>query len=164
MSIPPRLAFALALTFSCLSGHVLAQGFPAKPIRLLAYSGGAVEALMRQVGQEMQANWGQPLVWDNRPGANGMIAGEACARANADGYTLCMVAPSFLVLPLTNVRVPFDLGKDFAPVTNVVYTVLGLAVHPSLGANNLKDLVAVARNRPGQLNRSEEHTSELQSH
>ena len=145
-----RLALLLALL--AFTSGVQAQAYPAKPVRLISYSGAAVEALMRLIGHDMQANWGQPLVIENRPGANGIIAGEACARAAADGYTLCMVDRSFLVLPLTVAKLPFDVNKDFAPVTNVVYQVLALAVNPAVRASNLKELIAVARARPGQLN------------
>jgi tripartite-type tricarboxylate transporter receptor subunit TctC len=142
------MAFACALSL----GNAIAQSYPSKPIRLLSYSGAAVEALMRLIGHDMQANMGQPLVIENRSGANGIIAGEACARAPADGYTLCMVDRSFVILPLTVAKLPFDVNRDFAPVTNVVYTVLALAAYPSVGATNLKELVSVARARPGELN------------
>ena len=150
--MPAVRRITLIAALLIFTGAAHAQGYPAKPVRLITYSGAAVEALMRLIGHDMQANWGQPLVIENRPGANGIIAGEACARASADGYTLCMVDRSFLVLPLTVAKLPFDVNRDFAPVTNVVYTVLALAVNPSVGANNLKELIAVARARPGQLN------------
>ena len=151
--IPPVVQKTLVAIVCALSlGAPFAQSYPTKPIRLLSYSGAAVEALMRLIGHDMQANMGQPLVIENRSGANGIIAGEACARAPADGYTLCMVDRSFVILPLTVAKLPFDVNRDFAPVTNVVYTVLALAAHPSVGATNLKELVAVARARPGDLN------------
>src|SRR3954470_16929859 len=116
--MPMLKRLSLFLFLGAFAGATFAQSYPAKPVRLLAYSGGAIEGLMRFIGRDLQASWGQPLVIDNRPGANGMIAGDACAKAPPDGYTLCMVAPSFLVLPLTNASVPFDISKDFAPVTN----------------------------------------------
>ena len=149
-SVVPKVLMAFACALSL--GNAIAQSYPSKPIRLLSYSGAAVEALMRLIGHDMQANMGQPLVIENRSGANGIIAGEACARAPADGYTLCMVDRSFVILPLTVAKLPFDVNRDFAPVTNVVYTVLALAAYPSVGATNLKELVSVARARPGELN------------
>ena len=120
--------FARLVPVACLAiamaQSALAQTFPVKPIRLISGSGAAVEALMRQIGQEMQGGMGQPLVIENRPGGNGIIAGEACARATPDGYTLCMVDRTFPVLPLLASRLPFDVNKDFDPVTNVVFAVL----------------------------------------
>ena len=134
------------------SNYVFAQSYPSKPVRLLSYSGAAIETLMRVIGREMQNGWGQPLIIENRPGANGIIAGEACAHAPADGHTLCMVDRTFLSLPQTADQVPFDVYKDFAPVTNIVYPVLALAVHPSAGANSFGELIAAAKKRPGELN------------
>src|SRR4051812_19642258 len=126
---------ALLLALSLFTGASFAQAYPAKPVRLISYSGAAIETLMRLIGHDMQATWGQPLVIENRPGASGVIAGEACAKAPADGYTLCMVDRSFMVLPLTIAKLPFDVNRDFAPVTNVVYQVLALAVNPAVGAS-----------------------------
>ncbi len=147
----PALALAaLALGSPLQFAH--AQGYPSTPIRLLPGSGVAVEVLMRQIGQEMQAGLGQPLVIEARPGGTGIIAGEACAKSAPDGYTLCLVDRTFPMLPLLMSHVPFDVSKDFDPVTNVVFTVLALVVHPSVPARDLKELIALARAKPDQLN------------
>src|SRR4051794_31881720 len=97
--IVPAIRIALLYVLVTFTGFASAQPYPAKPVRLISYSGAAIEALMRVIGHDMQGNWGQPLVIENRPGANGVIAGEACAKAAPDGYTLCMVDRSFMVLP-----------------------------------------------------------------
>ncbi len=144
-----RLGLAAALAF--VSASVFAQ-YPAKPIRLISGSGAAVEVLMRQIGQEMQSNLGQPLVIEARPGGTGIIAGEACAKSPPDGYTLCLVDRTFPMLPLLMSKVPFDVQKDFDPVTNVVFVVLALVVHPSVPARNIKEMIEVARAKPGELN------------
>ncbi len=129
-------------------------GWPSKPVRLLSlYPPGAiVDTLTRQIGQEMTRAWGQPLVIDNRPGANGILATEACSKAAADGYTLCLFDRTIPLLPYLYRTLPFDVDKHFVPVTNLVYTVLALVVHPSVGASSLKELLAAAKARPGVLN------------
>ncbi|MFM9966930.1 MAG: Bug family tripartite tricarboxylate transporter substrate binding protein [Burkholderiales bacterium] len=129
-----------------------AQSYPVKPVRLISGSGAAVEGLIRQVTQEMYAGFGQPIVIENRPGGAGIVGGDACAKSAPDGYTLCMVDRTFMVLPLLTSKLPFDVAKDFEPVTNVVYAVLALVVNPSLKVNNLNELIAFTRAKPDAVN------------
>ncbi|MFM9972191.1 MAG: Bug family tripartite tricarboxylate transporter substrate binding protein [Burkholderiales bacterium] len=131
-----------------------AQTFPSKPIRIISqYPVGAlVDTLTRQVGQEMSKNWGVPVIVDSRPGANNIISMQACANAPPDGYTICHMGRSTQMLTALGVKLPFDLDRDFDPVTNMMYTVLALVAHPSVGANNLKELLDAARAKPGVFN------------
>lgn len=133
-----------------------AQPYPSKPIRLIMPfpAGAPVDTLTRQIGHEMAGNWGQALVIENRPGANGILSADACAKAPADGYTLCLVDRTTPLLPYLYRKLPFDVAKDFDPVTNMVFTVLALAVHPSIGVSNLKELIGAAKAKPGVLNYS----------
>ncbi len=136
------------------AGCAVAQTYPAKPLHLISpYPPGAiVDTLTRQIGQEMTKTWGQPVVTDNRPGANGILTADACAKAQPDGYTVCLFDRTIPLLPYLYRKLPFDAERDFVPVTNLVYTVLALVVNPSVGAGNLDQLISAAKARPGVLN------------
>jgi tripartite-type tricarboxylate transporter receptor subunit TctC len=148
----PSIAACLAGAALGLTSAAVAQSYPVKPVRLLSGSGGAVEGVIRQLTQEMAASFGQPIVIENRPGGAGIVAGDACAKSAPDGYTLCFVDRTFMVLPLLTSKLPFDVERDFEPVTNVVYAVLALVVNPSLNVNSLNDLIAYARAKPDAIN------------
>jgi len=145
-------AMLAAGLFAAATAH--AQGYPTKPIRMISQfpPGGPVDTLTRQIGAEITKDWGQPFIIENRPGANGIIPLDACAKSAGDGYTVCLVDRSMQLLPVLVSKLPFDLERDFAPVTNMVYTVLALVAHPSAGATNLNEFVAAARARPGTMN------------
>jgi tripartite-type tricarboxylate transporter receptor subunit TctC len=147
-----RFAFACLLAAAAFGAH--AQNFPSKPVRLISQfpAGGPVDTLTRQIGAELAQGWGQPLIVENRPGANGIIPLEACAKSAPDGYTVCLVDRAMQMLPYLYAKLPFDLERDFVPVTNMVYTILGLVAHPSAGVSNLNELISVARSKPGGLN------------
>lgn len=138
---------------ACLPHGVQAQSYPAKPIRMLiGYPpGGGVDIVARQIGPKYGEQLGQPIVIDNRPGAAGNIASDLLAKAPADGYVLMMSTPSVTINPSLYAKVGFDPIRDFAPITMVGVTPLILVVHPSLPAKSVKDLVALAKARPGQL-------------
>ena len=134
---------------------VSAQAYPAKPIRLVLpfAAGSAVDALARVYGQRMAETWKQQVAVDNRTGANGIIGTEIAARAPADGYTLYMGNVATLAInPNLYQKLPFDVVKDFAPISLVAAINSCLVVHPSLPVKNVKELVALAKARPGQLN------------
>jgi tripartite-type tricarboxylate transporter receptor subunit TctC len=151
-----RLACLLLISTLCaLPATALAQAYPSKPIRiLLAFApGGGTDLLARTVGQKLQEKWGQPVIVENRPGAGGVIAGRAAATSAPDGYTLYMASSDHMVLaPHLFDGLPYDTAKDFVPVIPVANQPLVLVVHPSVPAQNLKEFVAFARSKPGELN------------
>lgn len=130
-----------------------AQSYPVKPIRLLfGYTaGGAGDVSARLLAQKLSEGLGQNVVVENRPGAGGAIADEAVARAAADGYTLLYAAGSTAILPALRARLPYDVARDFAPVALVVITSFVLSLHPSVPAQDVKSLIALARAQPGKL-------------
>ncbi|OFZ72973.1 MAG: hypothetical protein A2W04_08380 [Betaproteobacteria bacterium RBG_16_64_9] len=126
-----------------------------KPIRvILAINIGSPSDIgLRAAGQELHGSLGQPLVIENRPGGNNMIAAQACARAAADGYTFCVVSSApMTLLPHVSSKLPFDPEKDFAPVTLLWYLIQGLVASPSLPANSVRELQALAAAKSGSLN------------
>jgi tripartite-type tricarboxylate transporter receptor subunit TctC len=108
-------------------------------------TGSATDALARLIAQKMSDSVGQQVVVDNQPGANGIPASAAVAKAPPDGYTLIMIASLYS-------KLPYDTLKDFKPVLRVAFAPFILTVHPSLPANNLRELIALAKSRPGELN------------
>lgn len=134
-----------------------AQAWPDRPVRILVGypPGGGTDLVARLVQQPLTTRWGQPVVVDNRPGANAIIATEAVAKAKPDGYTLLMAyATELAVNPATHKSLPYDPVKDFAPIVQMASAPLVLAVNPSLPAKDVKDLVALAKAKPGALNYS----------
>ena len=131
----------------------LAQEFPQRPLRMIVpwAPAGAADILARTLSQKMSENWSQQVVVDNRPGANGIIGTEMAARAPADGYTMLMGATGpNSVLPSLVAKLPYDALKDFAPVSLVATTTYVLSVNPALPVNSVKDLIALAKSKPGQ--------------
>ena len=132
-----------------------AQPYPTKPIRFIVpfAPGGGTDLLARMLAQKLTESLGQPVVVDNRGGAGGVIGAELAARAPADGYTLMLGSPGPLTInPNLLPRLPYDSLRDFAPVTLATISPFVLVVHPSLPATSVKELVALARAKPGQLN------------
>ncbi len=147
---------ALAALFSCAAGVAAAQAnYPAKAIRYVVPfpAGGPLDIVARAVGQELTVSWSQPVIIDNRPGAGGNIGADLVAKAPPDGYTILMGAVSTHAINVTLYsKLPYDPLKDFAPVTLITSVPNVLVVHPSLPAKSVKDLIAFAKARPGQLN------------
>ena len=132
-----------------------AQNFPAKPVRVITpfTAGSAIDTLARVLGQKMSDAWGQQVVIDNRIGANGIIGTEAAAKAPPDGYTIHLGNISTLAVnPHLYLKLPYDAVKDFLPVTLAATIPVVLVVHPSLPVKSIKELIALAKARPGQLN------------
>ncbi|MGZ8268868.1 MAG: tripartite tricarboxylate transporter substrate binding protein [Burkholderiales bacterium] len=128
------------------------RAYPAKPIRLIsAYApGGGNDTVARAIGQRLTEAFGQQVIVDNRPGANGLVACEITARAQPDGYTLLMASiASHAINPALYPKIPYDPIKDFAPVSLLGTTANVLVVHPSTPAKTLKELVAYAKSKPG---------------
>jgi tripartite-type tricarboxylate transporter receptor subunit TctC len=138
-----------------LSGSALAQQFPTKPIRIVvAYTpAGATDILARAVGQKMSESFGQPVIIDNRPGANGNIGTDAAAKANADGYTLLMVtAGTHGINPSLYRKLPWDAVKDFAPVSLVAMVPNILVVNNSVPVKSVKEFIAHLKTNPNKFN------------
>ncbi len=143
----------LSLLLSLLPRPASAQPYPAKPIRLVtAEAGGGNDFAARAIARGLGDSMGQPLVVDNRGGAGGIIAAELVARAPADGYTLLVYASNIWIIPLLKKNAPYDVARDFAPVTWAARSPSTLVVHPSLPVRSVRELIALARARPGQLN------------
>ncbi len=129
--------------------------YPVKPIRVVVpfAPGGPSDIFVRAIGPRLTEAWGQPVVVDNRGGAGGVIGIEVVTRASPDGYTLLLGASGALVInPALNPKLPYDSFKDLAPITRVVINPQLLALHPSLAANNVQELIQIARAKPGQIN------------
>lgn len=149
------LRVALACICSVVAGISQAQTYPAKPVRLVAPypPGGANDILARIIGPRLGEYLGQQIVIENRGGATGNIGAEFVARAAPDGYTILMGQASNMTINVSLMsRMPFDPIKDFAPVTLVATTPNLLVVHPSFPARTIKDLVALAKAKPGAVN------------
>jgi tripartite-type tricarboxylate transporter receptor subunit TctC len=140
-------------SFTFLSTEVAAQEFPTKPIRLIVGNapGAAADMIARLIGPRMAEAMGQQIVTDNRPGASGRISAELVARSAPDGYTLLMITSSLTVVAAMYENLNYDLVKDFTPICLLGISPFVLAVHPSVQANSVKELVALAKSRPGML-------------
>jgi len=146
-----HLILLAAAVLSLLASSVaMAQDYPVRPVRFII--GAAPDLLPRLVGQKLAENWGQQVVIDQRPGASGIIAGEIAAKAPPDGYTWLMTSATFVILSGLYPKLPYDLGRDFAPVTLMATLPFILVVNPSVPAKSLAEFVQLARTRPGQLN------------
>jgi len=144
---------AVAGALSVLAGMAGAQQpFPTKTVRLiLPYApGGSTSVSGRLLGQKLTEGWGQQVIVDNRPGGNTIIGSEVLVRSPPDGYTIMMVTSTHTINP-SILKTPYDAVKDFAPVTTITRSPFGLVVHPSLPVKNLRELIAFAKARPGQI-------------
>ena len=148
------LLTSAALTMAVLSTATSGQQFPAKPVRVLVpYSAGSgPDAVLRDVGDKVSRAWGQQLIVENRPGANGWLAIEAAKKAQPDGYTLLQVDNTHMALqPHLYKQLPFDPVKDFDPVAPLYWTHFFIVVPASSDWKSVADLIAAAKTRPGEL-------------
>ena len=136
-----------------LCGAVQAQTFPSRPLRIVVPfpPGGAADITSRVLADYMGKSLGQTVIVENRPGGSTMIGSEVVVRAPADGHTLLVVFPSFIINPALRSQMAFDPLKDFKAVGLTMSVPMAIAVHPSVPAKNLEELVALARARPGEL-------------
>ncbi len=148
-----RLAL-LGVFLSCPVLAAGAQSYPVRPVRLIAPSspGSGVDIVARIVGQKLSENLKQQVVIENRAGAGANLGAEIAAKATPDGYTLFMGTPAHAINTSLYRRLNYDIVKDFIPISLVTTGQYVLVVHPSLPAKNVKELIALAKARPGQLN------------
>jgi tripartite-type tricarboxylate transporter receptor subunit TctC len=142
------------LVLAAFCGAAAAQNYPAKTVRMVVGypPGGPTDVLARIVSQKLTQTWGQQVIVDNRPGASGMIGAEFTARAAPDGYTLLMVPVTYAVTPSLFAKMTYDVEKDLSPVAQVAAAPFILVVHPTLPVKTVKDLIALDRRSPGQIN------------
>jgi tripartite-type tricarboxylate transporter receptor subunit TctC len=145
------LAIATAVAFAATPAF--AQTYPVKPVRMIVpyAAGGGADIVGRLIAQRLGDGWGQTVVIDNRPGASGNIGTEIVARAPADGYTLLLVGPNHTVNSSLYSKIAFDPVKDFAPVSLVTSAPYLLLVNPGIGVTTVKELIALAKSKPGKV-------------
>jgi len=143
----------IAVLIALAGGAAAQQDYPAKPLRLISpyAAGGGNSILSRIIGNKLTENLGQQVIIDSRPGGNTIIGTEALTKANADGYTLLMAGGSHTVIPLL-VKTPYHPVKDFSPVATIGKSEMLLVLSAAVAANTLKELIDLAKSRPGLLN------------
>ncbi len=152
--MPRVFRHVLALLLMVSVAPAVSQTYPAKPIRIVVpfSAGSATDILARLIGPKLYEAWGQQVVVDNRPSAGGTVAGGIVAGAAADGYTLLLTSSGFAGSAALYDKLPYDSVKDFAGVMQIAGTPLVIVVAPSLGVKSLRELIALAKQKPMQLN------------
>ena len=146
---------AVAIACALTAAGACAQAYPSKPVRIVVpiSPGGNVDIIARTLAQRLTQSMGQQFLVDNRPGGSSIIGSDLVAKAPADGHTLLLnAAGSHTINPGLFQKLPYDTVRDFAPITTLARTALILVVHPSLPATSVKDLIALAKTRPGAIN------------
>ena len=141
------------LALALIAGTAVAQGYPAKPVRFIIPfpPGGPTDIMGRLAGDTLSKAFNVQYIADNRGGAGGNIGTELCAKAPPDGYTICMMTIAQAISPSIYRKLPFDPVKDFAHVTLMAQLPSLLTTHPNFPAKNVKELIAIARSKPGQI-------------
>jgi tripartite-type tricarboxylate transporter receptor subunit TctC len=154
MALRLRVVQAIILCLVALHGHVLAQEYPAKPVRVIVPwpAGGSSDTLARILGQRLTGTWGQQVLVENRPGAGTTIGNEVVAKAPPDGYTLMVTATALVASSFLYSHLPYRVERDFVPISLVATAPSVLITHPSLPVKSVKDLVALARAKPRSIN------------
>ena len=149
-----RLAHLLGLVLWLAGAAALAQTYPSKPVRFIVpiTPGGSNDVVARAIAQKLGETWGQPVVVENRPGAGMNLGAEAVAKSPADGYTWLLGANNLFAFNPHMGKVPFDVFRDFTPVTQVATVPFVMVVHPAVPAKNVAEFVAYAKANPGKLN------------
>jgi len=144
----------LAVLLGIAGSAAAQQAYPNKPIRFITPypPGGSTTVLARLVGQKLTESWGQQVIVDNRGGGNTIIGTEALVKSPPDGYTIFLASPLLVMLPHLYRTLPYDTLRDVAPVATIANTELILVLNPSVPANNLQELIALAKSKPGELN------------
>jgi tripartite-type tricarboxylate transporter receptor subunit TctC len=151
--IRTALACMLAATLSLTASAFAADTFPSRPVKILVpyAAGGAVDVLARTLGQSLAKAWGQQPVIENRAGAGGIVASQTLAQSPADGYTLILVASGHPLNQFIYPKLPYDTFKDFTAITEVAYSPLAIVVKKDSGIATLKDMIALAKEKPDVL-------------
>src|SRR5437773_922865 len=149
-----RLATILALGLAALCSTAFAQDYPSRPVKIIVpfAAGGPADVYARFLAQRLQETLGQPFVVEDRPGAGSIIGTDAVAKSAPDGYTLLVMSNTHTVNESLVPDKPYQLLRDFVPIAPINYSDLVLAVHPSVSANNLGELIKLAKAQPGKLN------------
>ena len=149
-----RLAHLLGLVLWLAGAAALAQTYPSKPVRFIVpiTPGGSNDVVARAIAQKLGETWGQPVVVENRPGAGMNLGAEAVAKSPADGYTWLLGANNLFAFNPHMGKVPFDVFRDFTPVTQVASVPFVMVVHPAVPAKSVAEFVAYAKANPGKLN------------
>ena len=144
----------LALALLACSAPSWSQAYPSRPVKIIVpYGvGGSADVYARYLGAKLQESVGQSFVIENRPGGGSIVGTDVVAKSDPDGYTLLMMSNTHTVNETLIPKKPFDLMRDFAPITGVSYSDLLMVVHPSVQATNLKEFIALAKSKPGALN------------
>ncbi|HZM43268.1 MAG TPA: tripartite tricarboxylate transporter substrate binding protein [Burkholderiales bacterium] len=145
--------WCIALLIAAVTGNAGAQAFPAKPVRVIVpfSPGGPADFQVRLLAPRLTEAWGQQIIVDNRGGANGIIAFELGAKADPDGHTLILITAGFTINATLYPKLPYDSRRDFEGVTQLASAPGIVVVHPSVPARSVKELVALAKSRPGQI-------------
>jgi tripartite-type tricarboxylate transporter receptor subunit TctC len=151
-----------ALTGAASAG-ALAQAWPVKPLRLIVplAAGGNLDIVTRSIAQKLTEALGQQVIVENRAGVNSVVGAEYVARAPADGYTLLMMSSTFLTTPLLSRNIPYDPLRDFTGVTLIAWLPQLMVVHPSLPSKTVREFIALAKSRPGEINYASAGTSSV---
>jgi tripartite-type tricarboxylate transporter receptor subunit TctC len=146
------LVAMLAMTLNAVSAR--AQTYPSKPVRIMVPfpAGGPVDSLARVISPKLAESFGQPVLVDNRPGAGGNLAADLVAKAAPDGHTLLMTPNGLAISPVLYRKLPFDPARDFAAVTQIVNSRQILVANPGVAATSVREVVALAKAKPGVLN------------
>ncbi|OGA52364.1 MAG: hypothetical protein A3F74_08080 [Betaproteobacteria bacterium RIFCSPLOWO2_12_FULL_62_58] len=143
-----------AVLLAIASSAAVAQAYPVKPVRMVVPfpAGGATDIVGRLIAQKLSESWGQQVIVDNRGGAGGTIGSDIAAKSAPDGYTMLVgTSSTHAIAPSLYSKLPYDPVRDFAPVTLVASATILLAVHPSVPAKNVRDLIALAKRKPNAL-------------
>ena len=146
---------AMGLFMACATQAMAqAESYPSGPMRIIVPfpPGGGTDMLARVLSQKLNASWGQPVIVDNRPGANGTIGAAHAAKTPPDGHAMIVVPSGFAVNPSVYPKLPFDSLRDLQPITQIAASPLLVVVHPSLPVKSIKELIALAKAHPGEIN------------
>ena len=148
------LVVSIVAAAVAFAGGAAAQTYPSKPVRIVVpfAAGGAVDTLARMTGNKLSESMGQPVIIENRPGAGGNIASDVVAKSAPDGYTILQTTNGQAISPSLYRSLPYDAAKDLVPVTQLVSSGLVLVASTKVPATSLKELIALAKSKPGQLN------------
>jgi tripartite-type tricarboxylate transporter receptor subunit TctC len=152
----PKLGCVPVIALAAFSMAALAQDaarYPSRPVRVIVpfAPGGGLDISTRLIGQKLTERWGQNIVVDSRPGAATIVGTEIASKAAPDGYTLLMITTTFAINPGLYPKLPYDPVRDFAPITQLNFQPNVVVVAPSFAAKSIKDLVALAKAKPGEL-------------